>query len=106
MFGRRLPITSLSLCLAELPTILEYPGNQSVNEGDILNLTCRAVGLPAPSVYFNVNGAIQPNFVINQITVSKVVYGHDAGVYFCVAFNSVGSVESPDALIQVICKLG
>ena len=87
----------------------------TVNDGD--NITCTATGYPVPDiVWLNNGGVVNANRLItdsvttanignlSSVSVSMLVTRNDAGVYMCVANNSVGN-DTHTITIAVQCKL-
>ena len=88
---------------------------QAVTEGD--NITCTATGYPVPDiVWLNNDGSavdgnrIKPDSAIAtgvgniyNVSVSMTVGRNDAGVYKCIANNSIGN-DTRTINITVNCK--
>ena len=80
------------------PTITEAPQTKTINEGDRLQLTCKASGQPTPTITWTKDGHQLGKTV--DIQNSKRT---DAGTYVCKAENKVTQVTA-SAQVTVQCK--
>jgi sugar lactone lactonase YvrE len=86
--------------LLVLPSIINQPLSQTVNSGAIVTFSVNASG-SAPLVdqwYFNgvsISGAITSNYTINSVNEAN------AGTYYVVVSNNVGSVTSNNAILTL-----
>ena len=83
------------------PRIIEPPINQSVTEGNSVNFSCRASGVPTPTLVWVFNDAKLP-FGINRDGVSfleflSVTKGME-GSYKCIAENTANTTSSSATL--------
>nr|XP_058951290.1 vascular endothelial growth factor receptor 3-like [Pocillopora verrucosa] len=83
------------------PQIIEPPINQSVTEGNSVNFSCRASGVPTPTLVWVFNDAELP-FGINRDGVSfleflSVTKGME-GSYKCIAENTANTTSSSATL--------
>ena len=83
------------------PQIIEPPINQSVTEGNSVNFSCRASGVPTPLLVWVFNDAELP-FGINRDGVSfleflSVTKGME-GSYKCIAENTANTTSSSATL--------
>jgi hypothetical protein len=83
------------------PVIVRGPQTTFVGIYSSVNLTCIVSGSPQPSIqWFKDNaplpGEVYPSYFIQSVELN------DRGVYHCVAINSVGSVESNGAVINIL----
>ena len=93
------------------PDITAHPQNETKKEGENVTLSCDASGNPVPTTLsWTVNGSaatvggrISLSQDNKQLTITNVTRG-DSGQYRCVATNSVGSVTSNAATLNVQCK--
>ena len=81
------------------PTITKAPQDTTVNEGDPLQLTCKASGQPIPTITWTKDGQ-QLGKTLN-IQKSKRT---DAGKYVCKADNKVKEAKTASAQVKVQCK--
>ena len=93
------------------PDITTHPQNETKKEGENVTLSCDASGNPMPTTFsWTVNesavtedGRISLSSDKKRLTITNVIRG-DSGQYRCVASNSVGSVTSNAATLNVQCK--
>lgn len=83
------------------PKIEKGPQTTFVGIYSSVNLTCVVSGSPQPTIQwfkdnFPLQGEIYPSYFIQSVELS------DRGVYHCEAMNSVGSVTSNTAVINII----
>ncbi|GAB1285527.1 Hemicentin-1 [Apodemus speciosus] len=89
---------TVTLTVHALPTFTELPGDLSLNKGEQLRLSCKAVGVPLPKLTWTFNNNIIPAHFdsINghsELVIEKVSK-EDSGTYVCTAENSVGFVKA------------
>ena len=80
------------------PTVTEAPQSKTINEGDRLQLTCKASGQPTPTITWTKDG--------NQLGKTVDIQNSkrtDAGTYVCKAENKVTQVTA-SAQVTVQCK--
>jgi len=91
----------LYCCLLAVPSSIQSIQNETVTEGDNVNLTCNPSGVPLPTVSWVKVSSGQ------RFNVSKLVFTNinrsEAGEYRCEASNECGSA-SETASIDVQCK--
>ena len=93
------------------PDITTHPQNETKKEGENVTLFCDASGNPMPTTFawtvngsaVTVGGRISLSQDDKQLSITNVTRG-DSGQYRCVATNSVGSVTSNAATLNVQCK--
>ena len=114
-------VAFIILILAQ-PTATTTPAMVTLNEGDNLTITCKATGVPAPSVTWSrADGSslTDSRYVISDISSSMVVNDvyqvtrnltimniirEDAGeTYGCIVTNAVNTLQS-NVIITVQCK--
>ncbi|CAI6348412.1 unnamed protein product [Macrosiphum euphorbiae] len=87
------------------PDVIEVPENKTVSVGEQLQLSCKAVGDPEPSITWAKDDIdLEPGqrvqvFQNNTLIISKVERT-DGGQYKCVASNSLGR-KSFEAMVNV-----
>ncbi|EDM09581.1 hemicentin 1 (predicted) [Rattus norvegicus] len=89
---------TVTLTVHALPTFTELPGDLSLNKGEQLRLSCKAVGIPLPKLTWTFNNNIIPAHFdsVNghsELVIEKVSK-EDSGTYVCTAENSVGFVKA------------
>ncbi|XP_021053028.1 hemicentin-1 [Mus pahari] len=89
---------TVTLTVHTLPTFTELPGDLSLNKGEQLRLSCKAVGIPLPKLTWTFNNNIIPAHFdsVNghsELVIEKVSK-EDSGTYVCTAENSVGFVKA------------
>lgn len=86
------------------PRLSQNLTNQDVNSSTTLKLTCKAVGVPHPSIMWYKNGhAVEngPGITIeNDVLTIERIKKDDEGIYECEAKNDLGAVKS-SALVTV-----
>ena len=100
------------------PHITEHPTSMHVPKNEPLTLNCKAEGIPEPKIKWYKDGKLVPTaptspkshrvilpagslFFLRVIQSKKE---HDGGTYWCEASNSVGSVRSRNATLEVAGK--
>ena len=83
-------------------------GNQTVLEGDSLNLTCEATGQPEPNMtWTKEKPGKQGNTVVVQegkvLTITNIKRT-DAGNYTCTAYNGFGKPKNRTVYVNVTCE--
>ena len=103
------------ILFTEIPVITASEQEFSITEGDII--TCTATGYPVPDiVWLNNDGSVVDKNRINtdsamatgvgnlyNVSVSMTIGRNDAGVYTCIANNSIGN-DTRTTNITVNCK--
>gem|GEM_PF-488233 len=82
------------------PTITLQPLDQTLNEGDALDLVVEVEGTPSPVVQWKKDGVEILDAVFNTLTIANTTLG-DAGSYEAVVSNTAGSVVSQSAVVVV-----
>ncbi|XP_065828718.1 neogenin-like isoform X2 [Oscarella lobularis] len=105
LYGRHHPFVTLSLRVLqpEAPRFLIVP--QSMLSRDRVSLSCSAVGLPSPRLYWireSRSGGIREKININGNLTIESLKPSDEGAYYCVAENLVTSIRSAPAVISII----
>ena len=88
-----------------------HPQNATQIEGSNVSFTCNATGNPAPTFRWTKNGSvltagsrISLSSDGKQLTITNVTR-EDSGQYVCEATNSVRTVPSDSATLNVQCKI-
>ena len=82
-----------------MPEITSISDNQTLNEGDIVSLSCTADGNPTPSITWT---KVSDN---SQVSFPLTITGkQDEGLYRCTANNGIGSSVTEEISITVHCK--
>ena len=98
---------------SDKPTFTTYPRNQTVREGDNVTLLCDATGNPKPTISWTIDGltvniTVHPRIGLSsdnkQLTVSNVNRTDLSHEYRCQANNSVGTITSDAASLNVQCE--
>ncbi|KAM6930619.1 hemicentin-1 [Xenentodon cancila] len=80
------------------PAFKELPGDVTLNKGQSLALSCHAQGTPSPIISWTVNNSPYEEATVDEAGRSSVIINNvtlsDAGMYVCVAENSVGSIRA------------
>ncbi|XP_074611675.1 receptor-type tyrosine-protein phosphatase delta-like isoform X2 [Acropora palmata] len=99
-----------SLNVQYKPAFTTYPLNQTVREGDNVTLLCDATGNPKPTISWTIDGLTvniegQPRISLTsdnkQLTVRNVKRTDSNHQYRCRANNSVETITSVDASLNV-----
>ena len=85
------------------PRIQSSIANVTVNEQDPIDLTCVASGHPVPTVTWTKDGKPAQSAKGGVIHIS-ISTRQDAGVYVCIADNSVGQADQKKSYVTVNCK--
>ena len=91
------------------PEITAQPQNKTLTERENATLSCNATGNPAPLISWTKNGSAvnSPRISLaldnKQLTITNASRD-DSGDYQCVANNSVRSIYSNAATLNVQCK--
>lgn len=86
---------------ASAPVFTTHPLSQSVSAGSSVTLSGTAIGLPAPSFQWNLNGVAIAGATTNSLTLSGVQTSN-AGDYTLSAINTAGTATSNKATLTVI----
>ena len=82
-----------------MPEITSISDNQTLNEGDVVSLSCTADGNPTPSITWT---KVSDN---SQVSFPLTITGkQDEGLYRCTANNGIGSPVTEEISITVHCK--
>ena len=111
LIKRLLHYCSVSLFITDQPEFSVHPQNETKTEGDNVTFTCNATGNPAPTFRWSKNGSvltagsrISLSQDGKQLTITNVTRD-DSGQYVCEATNSVKTVQSNSATLNVKCKI-
>ena len=91
------------------PQFTAQPSDVTAVSGGSAAINCRASGTPQPGIVWYKDDArvvLDSRLTVNRtgaLVISSVRAG-DAGSYFCVANNTVGSVQSYSARLQIASK--
>ena len=93
LFGLALEVIS-----SQGPTFLDpaEPVSRAVAQGEATTLLAQASGFPAPSFQWYRNGTVLSGSINDSIVIPSMSAA-DAGSYFCIASNNVGSITSRTA---------
>ena len=95
--------------LGTSPQFTAQPSDVTAVSGRSATINCRASGTPQPGIVWYKDDArvvLESRLTVNRtgaLVISSVRAG-DAGSYFCVANNTVGSVQSYSARLQIASK--
>ena len=98
---------------SDKPAFATYPRSQTVREGKSVTLFCNATGNPKPSISWTIDGSTV-NFEVHsgvslglhnkQLTVKNVKRTDSNHQYRCLANNSVETITSDAASLNVQCE--
>lgn len=115
LFGSIYCVFSLLVCpalpseLGTSPQFTAQPSDVTAVSDRSATINCRASGTPQPGIVWYKDDArvvLESRLTVNRtgaLVISSVRAG-DAGSYFCVANNTVGSVQSYSARLQIASK--
>lgn len=100
------------------PRITIQPNDLIAIEGETTELNCDAEGQPKPTIDWYHNGRLIRTTHLRTIMGGSIQFldvrpdwkssqqqaASDAGTYYCLARNSLGSAQSRNASLQVACK--
>ena len=98
---------------ADKPEFTSHPENQIVEEGKNVTLFCNASGNPEPTFSWTVDGSavntsVNPRISLStdnkQLTITNVTRTDSGHKYRCVANNTIETVTSNAATLNVQCK--
>ena len=98
---------------SDKPAFATYPQNQTVREGDNVTLFCNATGNPKPTISWTIGGSslnitVHPRISLTsdrkQLTVRNVKRTDSPNKYRCLANNSVETITSDAASLNVQCE--
>ena len=98
---------------SDKPAFTTHPQNKTVREGDPVTLFCDATGNPRPSISWTINGStvnirVHPRIRLSannkQLTVTNVNRTDSHHKYRCQASNTVGTITSDAASLNVQCE--
>ena len=98
---------------SDKPAFTTHPQNKTVREGDTVTLFCNATGNPRPSISWTINGRtvhseLHPRIRLSpdnkQLTVKNVDRTDSHQQYRCQASNSINSITSGAASLNVQCE--
>lgn len=91
------------MCKPEFTRLLQ---DQTVGDGEQLQLSCQVKGDPEPQISWTKNGQVITSSDVIDLKYKKgtatltinEVFPEDEGIYVCVATNSIGSVNTKSKL--------
>ena len=88
--------------------ITEISSEQTVHEGDDLQLTCKAFGKPEPNItWTKEKTGNQGNTGVQQgknVLTIKEISRNDSGTFHCKAYNGFGEADSETVHVNVTCE--
>ncbi len=101
-FTRRTGITGFACPMGDnVPSIIEQPATQTVDEGQTATFRVSAVGSPTPGYQWQKNGVDIPGATGTSFVTAPAVQGDNGTVYRCVVSNSAGNTPSNNATLVV-----
>ncbi|XP_044170543.1 LOW QUALITY PROTEIN: hemicentin-1-like, partial [Acropora millepora] len=104
---------AVSLNVQYKPAFATHPRSQTVREGDNVTLSCHATGNPKPTISWTIDGStvnikVHPRVSLGpdnkQLTVRNVKRTDSNHQYRCLANNSVETITSDAASLNVQCE--
>ena len=101
------------LFIAVKPAFTTHPQNKTVREGDTVTLFCYATGNPKPTISWTIDGVtvnikyhlrVSLGLDNKQLTVRNVKRTDSNHKYRCLARNSVQTITSDAATLNVQCE--
>lgn len=80
--------------------MLEQPQSQTINAGENVVLTANAIGNPAPSYQWRLEGTNLPGATASSLTLTNVLFSQQ-GNYSVVVSNNLGAIYSSNAFLTV-----
>lgn len=107
-------IHSKMFCITAAPVIITPPPpSVSLSAGTVLNITCRATGVPTPLVVWRLNWGHIPDKCTTTsddgfgVLTCPNVEPNDSGAYSCEVINTKGTVfATPDTILIVETRPG